>query len=466
MSSQDGRVLLVRRKGQILTLLTDGRRLLAAHASAPENSSLVGNIYIGKVQNIVNNIEAAFVEISKGVLCYLPFSELEYPIFTNRKNAVCKNSVGKKIKDVKEFDGRLRVGDELLVQVTRDALKSKQPALTTKLSLAGHYLVLAVGDEHLGISGKLAPEQKREIRAALRKNGMIDENGHAIRHVEEQETQEIRFPGSRYCVPPYNMVVRTNAGALYGEVSSGKTSPDDTSLGDISPLLEEWRMLEQKFLRLLSVAMYRPCFTCLNAGSAAFLTALKDFYRDSYEEIVTDDPEIYDILQVYCQESMPDVSHMIRFYQDENLSLMALYGIESRIEEALKPRVWLKSGGYLVIEPTEALTVIDVNTGKYDARKSASAETFYHINMEAAREIALQIRLRNLSGIIIVDFISMESEKQKDELLKVLRELVRKDPVRTDVIDITPLGLVEITRKRTSKPLKEQISHSGSISEK
>lgn len=430
---QDGRVLLIRRKGQILTLLTDGRRLISAHASEPENVSLVGNIYIGRVINIVNNIEAAFVEISKGILCYLPFSELQYPVFTNRRNT----------DPEKEWESGLRVGDELLVQILRDALKSKQPALTTKLSLAGHYLVLAVGDEHLGISGKLTAEQKRMIRSSLYENGMIDKSGRAVRHIKETDiNQEEQRQTAHFPVPPYNMVVRTNAGSLNS---------------DIAPLLDEWQVLEQKFRHLLSVAMYRPCHTCLNANPPGFLTALKDLYRDSYEEIVTDDPEIYDILQTYCGETMPDVSDIIHFYQDEKISLPALHGIESRIQEALKPRVWLKSGGYLVIEPTEALTVIDVNTGKYDAKKSAPEETFYHINMEAAREIALQIRLRNLSGIIIVDFISMESEGKKSELLKELRELTRKDPVRTDVIDITPLGLVEITRRRINKPLKEQI---------
>ncbi|MBD5460645.1 MAG: ribonuclease E/G [Lachnospiraceae bacterium] len=425
-----GRVLLIRRREQILTLLMDGRRLISVRAAEAENASLVGNIYIGKVKNIVNNIEAAFVEIAGGVLCYLPFSELEYPVFTNRRAP----EMGKK------FDGRLRIGDELLVQVVRDALKTKQPALTTKLSFAGHYLVLAVGNEHLGLSSKLPAQQKRQIRSVLFTNGMIEENGCVIPHMRESE--QIKSDFMPVSTPPYNMVVRTNAGSLDG---------------DMKPLLEEWNALEQKFIQMLSVALYRPCFTCLNASPFVFLSALKDFYRDSYEEIITDDPWIYDVLQEFCREHMPDISGIIQLYQDERISLSALYGIESRLQEALKPRVWLKSGGYLIIEPTEALTVIDVNTGKYDAKKTAPADTFYRINMEAAQEIAFQIRLRNLSGIIIVDFISMESEEHKNELLKLLKELVRKDSVRTDVIDITPLGLVEITRRKISKPLSEQI---------
>lgn len=424
-----GRVLLIRRREQILTLLMDGRRLISVYASETENASLVGNIYIGKVKNIVNNIEAAFVEIASGTLCYLPFSELEYPVFTNRRTP----DMGKK------FDGRLRIGDELLVQVVRDALKTKQPALTTKLSFAGHYLVLAVGNEHLGLSSKLSAQQKRQIRSALLENGMIEESGCVIPHIKE--SRQIKGELASH-MPPYNMVVRTNAGSLDG---------------DMTPLLKEWNALEQKFLQMLSIALYRPCFTCLNANPSVFLSALKDFYRDSYEEIITDDPWIYNVLQEFCREQMPDISGIIQLYQDEKLSLSALYGIESRLQEALKPRVWLKSGGYLVIESTEALTVIDVNTGRYDAKKTALADTFYRINMEAAQEIAVQIRLRNLSGIIIVDFISMESEEHKNELLKVLKELVRKDSVRTDVIDITPLGLVEITRRKISKPLSGQI---------
>ena len=169
-------------------------------------------------------------------------------------------------------------------------------------------------------------------------------------------------------------------------------------------------------------------------------------------EIVTDQLSMQEPLERYCREHEIDVS--VRLYQDDTLSLSVLYSIESKLETALASRIWLKSGGYLVIEPTEALTVIDVNTGKYEAGKEPQ-ETYRRINLEAAEEVAIQLRLRNLSGIIVVDFINMQASYNR-ELLEYLRALVQKDKIQTDVVDMTPLGLVEITRKKMSRPLREQ----------
>ena len=149
----------------------------------------------------------------------------------------------------------------------------------------------------------------------------------------------------------------------------------------------------------------------------------------------------------------------MRLYQDSMLSLSALYGIEGKLKPALETRIWLKSGGYLVIEPTEALTVIDVNSGKCEDGKNPE-DTYRSINLEAAEEVAFQLRLRNLSGIIIVDFINMQSPGDNAQLLYVLKSLVKRDKVKTTVVDMTPLGLVEITRKKISKPLREQLHFS------
>ena len=170
-------------------------------------------------------------------------------------------------------------------------------------------------------------------------------------------------------------------------------------------------------------------------------------------EIVTDQFSMQEPLERYCREHELDV--VVRLYQDKVLPLSVLYSVESKLETALASRVWLKSGGYLIIEPTEALTVIDVNTGKYEAGKDPQ-ETYRRINLEAAEEVAIQLVLRNLSGIIIVDFINMQSASYNRELLNHLKALVQKDKVQTHVVDMTPLGLVEITRKKISKPLREQ----------
>ena len=185
------------------------------------------------------------------------------------------------------------------------------------------------------------------------------------------------------------------------------------------------------------------------------MSDIKDIPHTDLEEIVTDDTKIYNELQNVFS-NISDYAEKIRLYQD-NFSLSKLYCIETKLQEALQKKVWLKCGGFLVIEPTEALTVIDVNSGKYE--KKGDAEQYYKkVNEEAAIEIAKQLKLRNISGIIIVDFINMAVESNQKELLELLAQLVSKDTVKTYVIGMTSLGLVEMTRAKAEKPLREQIN--------
>ena len=174
------------------------------------------------------------------------------------------------------------------------------------------------------------------------------------------------------------------------------------------------------------------------------------------EEIVTDDPEIFRRIREYLDVCQPEDREKVRLYEDPLLPLEKLYSLEKAVSEALQKKVWLRSGGYLVIEPTEAMTVIDVNSGKYTGRKNLR-DTIRKINLEAAEEIVFQLRLRNLSGIIIVDFIDMDSVQDQEELMALLTDRCRKDPIKTTVVDMTKLGLVEITRKKIRRPFREQV---------
>lgn len=418
----ENKLLVLEQEGRVLTLLMSNRRLIAGSAYKKETFDhseviQVGNIYIGKVQNIVKNINSAFVGIGNGVLCYLSLTDIGIPFLTNGRS----------------FDGRLKVGDELLVQISREALKTKQPAVTTNVSLSGHYLAIATGSPILGFSKKLKKEQRKSLMHVLKQASLIN-GGKICRSL----SGGVHFPEGL----PYGMIIRTNAGTLHD---------------DYSPLLEEWDALVAQYSDLLQIAMYRPCFTCLHKNPLSYLNRLKDFYRKEYDEIVTDVPEIYEEITSHLKATMPSEKIPVRLYQDDTFPLHKLYGIEQRLNEALNKRVWLKSGGYLIIEPTEALTVIDVNSGKYDAKHSTLQETFRKINLEATEEIARQIRLRNLSGIILIDYINMDAEDSKQELMTTLRTLAKKDPVHLNVIDITALGLVEMTRKKINKPLKEQL---------
>ena len=196
----------------------------------------------------------------------------------------------------------------------------------------------------------------------------------------------------------------------------------------------------------------------LYRGHPAYLSALRDGSKASLEMIVTDQEDIFQEVKEYLSTSQPEDLKLLQKYEDGLLPLAKLYRLETVLKEALGKKVWLKSGAYLVIEPTEALSVIDVNTGKYSGKKVVR-ETILKVNLEAAEEIGRQLMLRNLSGIIIIDFIDMEAEEDKQCLLQKLEEVLFKDPVKTSLIEMTKLNLVEVTRKKIRKPLYEQALH-------
>jgi ribonuclease G len=203
--------------------------------------------------------------------------------------------------------------------------------------------------------------------------------------------------------------------------------------------------------------IHKSRFSLIYQTPPNYICDIRDGYSNKIDEFVTDDPKLYEHIKNYLELYQPEDMDKLRFYEDPILSLNNLYGISEKVNEAIRPMVWMKSGGTLVIQPTEALTVIDVNTGKAVAGKKKVQETFLKVNREAAVEIAKQIRLRNLSGIIVIDFIDMELKKDKELLMAELEKYLLKDPVKTTLVDMTALGLVEITRKKVRKPLHEQV---------
>ncbi len=221
--------------------------------------------------------------------------------------------------------------------------------------------------------------------------------------------------------------------------------------------MEEFHRLCGELKQLVEQAGYRTCFSCLKQSPPEYLNVLKNSYYAGLNEIVTDIPEIYEDILGRMGEILDREGISVRLYEDPMLPLGALYNLDRQIIRGLDTKVWLKSGGYLIIEPTEALTVIDVNTGKSVTKKKPQ-EHFLKLNKEAAAEIALQLRLRNISGIIIIDFIDLKRKEDRAELMKTLAEAVGKDPVPVQVVDMTPLNLVELTRKKVSKSLKEQLT--------
>ncbi len=388
------KLIITRWNGSVITLLQSGKETVQVNIEPEENQSVLGNIYIGKVNHIVKNINAAFVDIGGGQMGYLSLSDANI-LFVDQRT----------------YNGKLRQGDEIIVQVERDAVKTKAPVLTGNLNVTGRYFVLTSGKKQIGFSTKITDQAwKQEMKSYL----------------ESRKDED------------FGMIVRTNAYKV-----------------PKAELESELIQLMDSFKEMLDNAKHRTCYSLLYSSAPSYLTGLRDSLKSSLEAVITDEPDIYEAIKDYLTQCQPEDLGLLTRYEDNLLPLGKLYRIEKTMDEALGKRVWLKSGGYLVIEPTEALVVIVVNTGKYSGKKELR-ETIKKVNLEAAEEIGHQLRLRNLSGIIIIDFIDMEAEEDRRILMERLEGILSKDPVKTTVVEMTKLNLVEVTRKKIRKPLYEQ----------
>ena len=391
------KLIITKIEEHIVTTVLENEKVVELHVSNNEEHDTVklGNIYVGRVKNIVANINAAFIEVAPGVECYYAIGDNPTPIFTKK--------IGKK---------PLCIGDELLVQISKEAVKTKAPTVSSKLNLTGKYAVLTYGDTRVGASAKLAKEEKMRL----------------IELATEYATSE------------FGIIMRTNA----------KDAEAALVHAELTKLCKEYQVLREQ-------ASTRICYSCLIGAPKEYLSELKNIYQEGLTDIIIEDKTIYGEIKSFLIKEQPEDIDKLRLYEDKLLPLHKLYGIETHLANALKERVWLKSGAYLVIQPTEALTVIDVNTGKCVSKKKDDV-AYLKINMEAAKEAARQIRLRNLSGIILVDFINLSKEEYMDELLRVFRQELQKDPIATSLVDVTKLQLVEVTRKKVRKPLHEIVT--------
>lgn len=402
--NEKGKILILEFQNKLFSMLMCHNRIVEVRAEKKADEiGRLGNIYVGRVQNISSNIGAVFVEIGKGVTAFLPLAEASKAILTNRK-----------------ADGRLKAGDELLVQVVREPVKTKQAGVSAVLSLSGSYVAI---EYRQNFSSKDS-DGYGDVKASSKMSSKF-------RHLYKDMEPLRQIAGQ------YALIVRTNADGLE----------------DASPVIEEARMLAEQMTHILEVGNKRVCFSCLYQSEPEYLSFVKNCYQTEYDEIVTDRKEIYETLLAgewtkFCR---------IRFYEDAMLPLFKLYSVETRIQELLSRKVWLKSGAYLIIEQTEALIAIDVNTGKYEAGKDKEA-TYLKINLEAAGVIAEALRARNLSGMILVDFINMRKKEHIKQLTESMKTFLAKDSVPAYFVDITGLGLMEITRKKKSKSFAEQMA--------
>ena len=360
-----------------------------------EADSILGNVYRARVSNLSPNINAAFVDIKKGESCYLSMDD--YP--------------GEKLK----------VGDLVTVQVVRDKIKTKRYAVTTDISLQGDYAVTTLFAP-VGVSSKITDSARKKELKTLMQNLLIAEQD-AQFYLAEGNVAEIE----RIKKLTFGGIIRTQA-----------------EHAEDAAITREIEGQARLLYSIMKKSEYATQYTCLYHTEVEYIKDIRRMHALQDVEIVTDIPEVTEAISE------------IPLYTDE-YTLTLRYSLASLLEKTLSKRAYLKSGAYLVIEPTEAMTVIDVNSGKSIKGKNAE-EQFLKINIEAAKEIARQLRLRNISGIVMIDFINMKEESHNHELMKNLAEYVRTDPVRTTVVDMTKLGLVELTRQKGKRALHEVFS--------
>lgn len=377
----------------LLYLVFDENRTLLDLQVFEEENSLLGQIYVGYVEKIVPNIQAAFLKIGDGKKCYLPLTDIKQPIYAKKQSE-------KKV---------LSEGDCLLVQVTKDAVKTKDAIVSTKLTLHGKYCFLTTENARLGVSQKLTEDESKRLLSLLTEVCA----GH----------EELG----------YGMVLRTNA--------------RDVSANDLTADLQE---VIASYRNLLNYGIHKKAFELLYQPMSGHLQKIKAIDASVSFEILTDQEDVFAQIDSAFPQYVSE-KKLLR-HKDDVISLLTLYSIRKHLEECTQKKVWLKSGANLIIEQLETLTFIDINSSKNVSKKE---DTLFYINMEAAEEIARQIRLRNLSGMILIDFINMKSKEQEEELIAFLKKQISKDLVPTKFVDITKLGLVELTRKKGYKSLKE-----------
>ena len=391
--------MLVRRSPhQTQIVVLEGPVLVEHYVARSDRKSLVGNVYVGKVRNVLPGMEAAFIDFGEGKNGVLYAGDVNYAEFK-------LNGKPKRIENV------LKAGDPVLVQVVKDAMGHKGARLTNQVSLAGRYLVLAPDESVRGISRRLPDDERRRLREIV---------------------GDLRPEGT-------GIIVRTAA--------EGATRDDIK--GDIDRLKASWDKIDadRESAKAPQLIYQEPPLV---------IRVIREHFTKDFRRLLIDDKEIYDQVMEYLSGTEADLVEKVNLYEDE-LALFERYHVEDQLRKALDRKVWLPSGGHLVIDRTEALTVIDVNTGRFVGTTNLE-ETVLQNNLESAEEIARQLRLRDIGGIIVIDFIDMEDKRHQDAVLLRLREHLAKDKTRTQVFDVSHLGLVEMTRKNVSAGLLESFS--------
>jgi ribonuclease G len=403
----------------------EGSLLTELYVERHHHRSIVGSVYKGVVTNVLPGMQAAFVDIGlqKDAFLYAGDYTTNLGDFAglmlagdedgeSDPDAEVDDEVPAPRRDATPIEDLLHKGQNVLVQVSKESLGTKGARITSFVSLPGRYLVYMPQVRHVGVSRRIRDERERDrLRAALR--------GLAL--------------------PPGGFILRTNA--------EGKSESEFAA--DVEFLTRLWAQIQTRFEQAAAPAALHE------EGDLTF-RVVRDLFSPEVDEFVVDAREVYEKCAGYVEALVPSLRDRVRQWTEPAPVFEAL-GIEKDIERALRRRVWLKSGGYIVIDHTEALVSIDVNTGKYVGKRDFE-QTVLKINLEAVGEVVRQIRLRDLGGIIIIDFIDMEAAEHREQVYRALKRALADDKARTNVLEISELGLVEMTRKRVRQDLRALLS--------
>lgn len=385
------------------------------HQERTLERGLVGNVYLGKVSRVLPGMQSAFIDIGLDRAAFLHVADLLPSIAA--KHAKVKPELGEPSSDTSDpalaIEKQIFDGQSILVQVLKDPIGTKGARLTSQISIAGRLLVYLPQDQHIGVSQKIPPAQREALRQRL--VTLTESNG--------------------------GFILRTNA----------EDATDEDLAEDIAYLRKTWQ-------RIKTAASARPPLSLLHEDLNLLQRVLRDLVDVQTQSIRVDSKEQTALLQQFAKEFMPATLEKIQHYTGER-PIFDLFNVDEEITRALGRRVDLKSGGYLVIDQTEAMTTVDVNTGGYVGARNFD-DTIFKTNLEAAQAIARQLRLRNLGGIVIVDFIDMSKDGHRESVLGEFRKQVAKDRVKTMVGGFSQLGLLEMTRKRTRESLAHMLSES------
>ncbi len=402
------RTMLVTTRGDRTRIAVLEERTVVEHyVTRKEDVSFVGNIYMARVQNVLPGMEAAFLDIGKGRNGVLYAGEVLY------------DELDLEGDSERRIEAALKPGQTVLVQVTKDPMGSKGARLTMHLSLAGRYMVLAPNETIFGISRKLADDERERLRKILKR---IKPDGHGV-------------------------IVRTAAA----------DATEEQLADDLRRLLKKWDVVHE---RAQTANALEPVYE----EPDLVVRVIRDNFGPDFDALVVDSQDVRDKVAAYLEEVMPEALDKLQLYQppsdrkrEQPLSLFDAYHVTEQLKQALERKVWLPSGGYLIIEKTEAMTIIDVNTGKFTGSTNLE-ETVLKTNLEAAEEVVRQLRLRDIGGMIVIDFIDMLLKANQDQVVRRLKRELLRDRTKTRVSDVSRLGLVQMTRKNVSQGLLEVFS--------